>query len=79
MFEMGARPHPPQREPRLAEMLARIEDEAGISYRNFSDAAELEGLVGNDLAVLLSERFEIARPARRGIRAEQPPGSRAGP
>jgi predicted ATPase len=51
----------PQREPRLAEMLARIEDEAGISYRHFSDAAELGGLVENDLAVLLSERFEIAR------------------
>ena len=51
----------PRREPRLAEMLTRIEDEAGISYRQFSDAAELEGLVENDLAVLLSDRFEIAR------------------
>jgi predicted ATPase len=51
----------PRREPRLAEMLNRIEDEAGISYRQFSDAAELEGLVENDLAVLLSDRFEIAR------------------
>jgi hypothetical protein len=50
-----------QREPRLAEMLNRIKDEADISYQHFSDAAELQGLVENDLAVLLSDRFEIAR------------------
>jgi predicted ATPase len=50
-----------RREPRLAEMLNRIKDEAGISYKSFSDAAELQGLVENDLAILLSERFAIAR------------------
>jgi len=43
-------------------MLARIKDEAEVSYQHFSDAAELQQLVGNDLAVLLSERFELARP-----------------
>jgi predicted ATPase len=42
-------------------MLIRIRDEDGISYKRFSDAAELQGLVENDLAVLLSERFEVAR------------------
>jgi predicted ATPase len=52
----------PQREPRLAEMLNRIKDEADVSYQHFSDPAELQGLVENDLAVLLSERFEIGRP-----------------
>src|SRR6202042_2462968 len=51
----------PQREPRLAEMLARIRDDADFSYQLFSDTAELAGMVENDLAVLLSERFEIAR------------------
>jgi predicted ATPase len=51
----------PQREPRLAEMLTRIRDEGGVSYRPFTDAAELQGLVENDLAVLLSEQFETAR------------------
>jgi len=51
----------PQREPRLTEMLNRIRDEAGISYQHFSDASELAGLVENDLAVLLSEHFEMAR------------------
>jgi predicted ATPase len=51
----------PQRDPRLAEMLNRIKDEAAVSYQQFSDAAELEHLVENDLAVLLSERFERSR------------------
>jgi predicted ATPase len=47
-----------ERDPRLGEMLARIEDEGGVSYQRFADAGELQGLVENDLAVLLSERFE---------------------
>ena len=49
----------PRQEPRLAGMLARIRDEGGVSYRPFADAAELQDLVENDLAVLLSERFEL--------------------
>jgi hypothetical protein len=52
----------PGREPRLAQMLARIRDEGGISYQHFSDAGELQPLVENDLAVLLSERFELTGP-----------------
>jgi predicted ATPase len=51
----------PDREPRLAEMLARIRDEGDVSYQRFSDPAELQQLVGNDLAVLLSDRFEMSR------------------
>ena len=50
----------PEREPRLVEMLARIRDESEVSYQRFSAADELQGLVENDLAVLLSERFERA-------------------
>jgi predicted ATPase len=61
----------PGREPRLAEMLSRIEDDGGVSYQLFSAAAELQGLVENDLAVLLSERFEMTGP--RGGIAEEPP------
>src|ERR1041385_8073294 len=60
----------PQREPRLAEMLTRIKDEGDVSYRHFTDAAELQGLIENDLAVLLSERFE---PASRDGVSEQAP------
>src|SRR5215471_18212903 len=49
----------PEREPRLARLLARVKDD-GVSYQRFSDAAELQHLVENDLAVLMSERFEMA-------------------
>ena len=51
----------PDREPRLAALLARIRDEGGISYKAFADAAELQQLVEDDLAVLLSERFEMTQ------------------
>jgi predicted ATPase len=53
----------PDREPRLAELLARIKQEASESYRTFRTAAELGRLVRDDLAMLLSERFAAARPA----------------
>ena len=52
----------PDRDPRLAQMLARIRDEGDVSYQHFSDPAELQQRVENDLAVLLSERFEMTRP-----------------
>jgi predicted ATPase/tetratricopeptide (TPR) repeat protein len=51
----------PGREPRLAELLARIRDGGEVSYQHFSDPAGLQQLVENDLAVLLSERFELTR------------------
>ena len=47
----------PDREPGLADLLARIKDEASASYRSFRTPAELGRLVRDDLAVLLSERF----------------------
>jgi class 3 adenylate cyclase len=47
----------PEREPRLAELLAHIKQEASDSYRYFRTPAELGRLVGDDLATLLSERF----------------------
>jgi predicted ATPase len=50
----------PGRESRLAELLTRIRDDGEVSYQHFSAAAELQRLVENDLAVLLSERFERA-------------------
>jgi tetratricopeptide (TPR) repeat protein len=36
----------PDREPRLAGLLARIRDEGGVSYQHFADPAELQRLVG---------------------------------
>jgi predicted ATPase len=50
-----------EREPRLAEFLARIKADDSVSYQRFSDPAELQRLVEDDLAVLLSERFELTR------------------
>ena len=51
----------PEREPRLADLLSRIEQEA--SYRAFATQAELARLVRDDLAMLISERFAAARAA----------------
>src|SRR5262249_327926 len=51
----------PSREPRLAELLDRIREEASASYRTFGTPAELSRLVRDDLATLLSERFAAAR------------------
>jgi Domain of unknown function (DUF4062) len=61
----------PDREPRLAELLARISQE--VSYRRFSTPAELGRLVRDDLATLLSERFAArsaasAAPSSAGSR-----------
>ena len=56
----------PEREPRLARMLARIRDEGGVSYQHFSHPGQLRRLVENDLAVLLSERFEAAQSRADG-------------
>ena len=52
----------PGREDRLTELLARIKDDDSVSYQRFSDPAELQRLVEDDLALLLSERFEMTRP-----------------
>src|SRR5262249_57293663 len=75
----------PGREPRLAELLARITNEGSVSYQHFTDAAELQRLVENDLAVLLSERFTVTQPQRRAAARDEvplagaPPGAPAPP
>jgi predicted ATPase/class 3 adenylate cyclase len=53
----------PDRQPRLTEMLARIRDEGGVSFQQFSGPAQLGRLVQDDLAVLLSQRSETVRSA----------------
>ena len=50
----------PDLEPRLADLLDRIQAEASTSYRHFRTPTELSRLVRDDLAVLLSERFAAA-------------------
>ncbi len=52
----------PEREPRLKELLDRIRSDDTASYKSFSTPAELRDLIENDLALLLTERFEMAQP-----------------
>jgi predicted ATPase len=54
---------PAEREPRLAELMARIRDDDTASYTPFSTADELAELVEADLATLLAERFDASRAA----------------
>jgi predicted ATPase len=63
------------REPRLADLLARIKEESSASYRSFRTPAELGRLVRDDLAVLLSERFAAAG-GQAAAAAPSPAGSR---
>jgi predicted ATPase len=63
----------PDRDPRLAGLLARIREQASVSYRHFQTPAELGRLVRDDLAALLSERFAAAS----GPAAAPAPSSRA--
>jgi len=48
----------PEREPALADLLQTVKRDDDVSYKYFSDPAELRDLVENDLALLLTERFE---------------------
>ena len=48
------------RDDRLMDLIRRIRDEDKLSYRLFSDAAELRELIENDLALMLTERFTVA-------------------
>jgi predicted ATPase len=47
----------PERESRLAAMIAELQSEGADSYRPFRTPRELARLVRDDLALLLSERF----------------------
>jgi class 3 adenylate cyclase len=51
----------PEQEPRLAAMIDGIRAAGTVSYRTFSTPRELERLLADDLAVLLSESFADAR------------------
>ena len=62
------------RDPRLGDLLARIQDDASASYRHFRTPAELGRLVRDDLAVLLSERFAAAGQAAAAV--PSPAGAR---
>jgi predicted ATPase len=50
----------PDREAKLAGLVARIEHEGETSYRTFTTTGELEELVRRDLMTLVTERFREA-------------------
>ncbi len=54
----------PDREPRLEHLIFRISQEA--SYRTFETSDQLERLLRDDLATVLSERFAAGRAAGAG-------------
>jgi predicted ATPase len=62
----------PDREPRLADLLARIKEESSASYRYFRTPAELGQLVRDDLAVLLSDRFTAGGAPVERARSPRP-------
>jgi hypothetical protein len=66
----------PDRDPRLTAMLSRIQSD-GLSYRCFGTSDELGTLIADDLAVLLSERFELREEPPRGS-ATKPPVAGSG-
>jgi len=51
----------PDQDAGLKKLLKRIKSDDNVSYRYFSNADELRQLIGDDLAVLLSESFEQAQ------------------
>jgi predicted ATPase len=59
------------RDPRLRELLGRIESDDGASYKFFDGSEDLAELLANDLAVLLTERF--ARSAAPPVQALSQP------
>ena len=52
------------RDPRLQAFLAKIETDGRASYKIFSEPEQLGTLLADDLALLLTERFESAPKAR---------------
>ncbi len=53
----------PHREPRLTAMIERIWSDSGVSTTPYRDAEHLGTLLADDLAVLLTERFDAKTPA----------------
>ncbi len=68
----------PEREPRLRELIDRIQADDTVAYKRFEDIDEIERLITEDLAVLLSERFlepdDDAHPASTAWGVRLPAG-----
>lgn len=62
----------PGRDARLKDLLQRIEQHDRACYKTFSSPEELGTLLADDLAVLMSERFEISRDLEQTPAAPAP-------
>lgn len=56
----------PAQEEQLQALLEQIRKDDRVSYKSFVTPDELRDLLQNDLAVLLTERFELAQPLQQG-------------
>jgi predicted ATPase len=65
----------PGREPGLKDLVGRIRDDDTVAYKSFSSAEELEHLLRDDLAVLLSERFLLPAAAAHATDAAPAAGA----
>jgi predicted ATPase len=63
----------PAREPRLTAMIERIWADSGASTTPYRDPADLARLLADDLAVLLTERFDASRPRPAAAAADLEP------
>nr|WP_275585955.1 DUF4062 domain-containing protein [Geodermatophilus sabuli] len=57
----------PDRDPRLTDLITRIQAEGGASTTPFDDPEQLADLVADDLAVLLTERFAVPAAPPPGL------------
>jgi predicted ATPase len=74
----------PEREERLHELLGRVQSDDTVAYKRFLPDDDLERLITDDLAVLLSERFledtVLAEPGSStwGVHLPEPPNAIVG-
>ena len=69
----------PNQESRLETMLAAMQEKGDVSYKSFATTEELQELIGDDLAVLLTERFAGGQVGVPPVAREAPPEQAAGP
>ena len=56
-----------ERDPKLTTFLQKIEADGQASYKVFSEPEQLAALLADDLAILLTERFETAAPTPQTV------------
>jgi predicted ATPase len=68
----------PEQEERLKDFLASVRDSGTVSYRAFRTPDELQRLLADDLALLLSESFGALRTSSSSVGSPVPSSDRVG-